>query len=121
MNDNLCENCDNFMFTYTDSEKKLYNCCKHCGNKKYIEKLNTYKTEESLDISNILNQNVNLFSDKTLPKITGNSNFKCINTECESNKSGKHSNITYYKYDEKNMYFLYSCNICDQKWRNNAK
>ena len=112
MNENLCENCDNFMFTYTDSEKKLYNCCKQCGNKKNIEKFNTYNTEESLDISNILNTNVHLLSDKTLPKIDGHSNLKCINTDCESNKSRKQSKITYYKYDEQNneiCSYFYSC------------
>ena len=121
MNENLCENCDNFMFTYTDIDKNLYNCCKQCGNKKSIDKINTYKTAESLDISNILNANTHLLSDKTLPKIDGNSNLKCINTECESNKGGKHRKITYYKYDEQNMYFLYSCDICNQKWRNISK
>ena len=32
MNSTLCDNCDNFMFTYIDEDKKLYNCCKRCGN-----------------------------------------------------------------------------------------
>ena len=28
MNSTLCDNCDNFMFTYIDEDKKLYNCLK---------------------------------------------------------------------------------------------
>ena len=28
MNSNICENCDNFMFTYTDTDNKLLNYCK---------------------------------------------------------------------------------------------
>ena len=72
MNENLCKDCDNFMFTYTDEEYKLYNCCKQCGNMEQIEGDFVYKTELNTNISNILNTNEYILNDITLPKIINN-------------------------------------------------
>ena len=46
MNNNICENCDNFMFLYIDEEKKLYNSCKRCGNYKISNENHIYKTSK---------------------------------------------------------------------------
>ena len=46
-------------------------------------------------------------------------NIKCSNDECISVKEDKESSITYIKYDLENMKYIYICNHCGQKWKNN--
>ena len=118
MNTTFCDNCDNLMYTYTNADNKLYNGCKVCGNKQDIsnDESCVYKTDYEIDISNILNTNKNISNDVTLPKIKNNPNIKCINTECAS--KNKDSSITYIKYDEDNMKYLYICDNCGQSWTN---
>ena len=91
---------------------------KICGNKQDINKNEScvYKTNYDIDISNILNTNKNISNDITLPKIKNNPNIKCINTECTS--TNKESSITYIKYDEDNMKYLYICDNCGKSWTN---
>ena len=48
MNSTLCDNCDNFMFTYIDEDKKLYNCCKRCGNSVLSEMKCVYKSSDKM-------------------------------------------------------------------------
>ena len=118
MNENICENCDNFMFTYTDEGKNIYNGCKECGNKVSIKEKCIYKTTYDVNISNILNTNQNLLNDLTLPRIENNPNIKCPNSECETNKTKKPCNIVYIKYNEEKMNYMYICESCGQKWTN---
>ena len=118
MNENICKNCDNFMFTYTDKENNIYNGCKECGNKTKIEEKCIYKTKYKVDISSILNTNPHLLQDSTLPKIENNPNIKCPNSDCETNTKNKMCSISYIKYDEENMNFMYICDTCGQKWTN---
>ena len=105
----FCNNCDNLLYIYTDSEQQLYLACKSCGNKeKYIEKnINILNKKKDLDISLIINNNNNLTNDITLPEINGNPNIKCTNTECISIKEKLPSKITYYKYDLDNIKYIY--------------
>ena len=118
MNSNICKNCDNFMFTYTDTENNLFNYCKKCGNKNIIDKKCIYKTTHELNLGEILNKNKNILNDETLPIIIKkNTNIKCPNVECESNKN-KSLNIKYIKYDTDEMKYIYLCNHCEQKWTN---
>jgi DNA-directed RNA polymerase subunit K/omega len=62
MNKNICENCDNFMWTYADPETQLiYNGCKVCGYKEeQKDKKFIYKTDYDLDLSQVLNTNIKL-------------------------------------------------------------
>ena len=55
----------------------------------------------------------------TIPYIEGNKNLKCPCEECITNTSNTPSNISYIKYDEENMKYLYLCRYCGQKWKNN--
>jgi DNA-directed RNA polymerase subunit M/transcription elongation factor TFIIS len=102
------------MFTYVDANtKKLYNGCKVCGNKDYVETNSNdyiYKSNVNIDISEIINPEI--INDSTLPKIKNNPNIKCVNTECNS------KTITYIKYNPDNMNYLYICDKCGQKWTN---
>ena len=121
MNKNICENCDNFMWTYADPEThQIYNGCKVCGFKEeQKDKKFIYKTEYDLDLSKVLNTNQHLVSDITLPTIYDNPNIKCINPECKSIVEDLPCNIAYIKYNKDEMLYMYSCNYCGQKWRNN--
>ena len=118
MNSNICSNCDNFMFTYTDEGNNLFNYCKKCGNKTEIGKKCVYKTTYELDLGKILNKNTHILNDETLPIIQNNPNIKCPNDECLSNTTKKPTNIKYIKYDINNMKYIYMCNHCSQKWTN---
>ena len=114
MNSTFCDNCDNFMFTYVNTNtNKLYNGCKVCGNKDDNESDANdyiYKSNVKIDISKIINSDI--INDNTLPKIINNPNIKCVNDECNSKI------ITYIKYDLDNMNYLYICDKCGQKWTN---
>ena len=114
MNSTFCDNCDNFMFTYVDTNtNKLYNGCKVCGNKDDSESDANdyiYKSNINIDISEIINPDI--INDNTLPKIKNNPNIKCINEDCNSKI------ITYIKYNSDNMNYLYICDICGKKWTN---
>ena len=121
MNCNICPDCDNFMFTYTDvNTNQLYNACKVCSNvtpmdsdSKFI-----YKTNFDIDKSKILNTNKYIANDITLPSIKNNKNIKCVNSECKSIKENLPCNIIYIKYDTKNIKFMYICQHCGHKWTN---
>ena len=69
MNSTLCDNCDNFMFTYIDDDKKLYNSCKRCGNIELSDMKCIYKSNEKIDKSKILNEYTHILEDPTLELI----------------------------------------------------
>lgn len=119
MNQNICPNCDNFMFTYTNPDtNELYNGCKACGYKNTNDSEFVYKSEYKLDISKIVNTYNLLTSDITIPSIQNNTNIKCINKECISIKDQLPCDIKYIKYNKNQMLFMYCCSYCGKKWKN---
>lgn len=116
---NFCNNCDNMTYIYSDLESNtLYNLCKSCGNKEICDNKSKciYKLSKTIiDKSILLNDNPYITHDITLPIIKDNKNIKCNNPDCTSEKI----NITYIKYDNINMKYLYICNECGFKWTNN--
>jgi len=115
----FCSKCENMMYLFhTEDTKELYYCCKSCGNKEKIEqnKHLIYKDDqEPLDKGEIINSNSYITHDITLPSISGNSNIKCNNELCDAEET----DIKYIKYDELNMKYIYICNHCGYKWKNN--
>ena len=79
---------------------------------------NIYSNDFNLDFSETINNNKYINFDNTLPVIENNQNIKCPNEDCECNKDAE-SKITYIKYDEDNMKYIYICKMCGQKWKNN--
>jgi len=130
MDINFCDGCENILYIYTDEENKLYLGCKVCGEKKdYVNNKSIYSNEFHLDFSETINNNKYLSFDNTLPVIN-NKNIKCPNEDCVSktdtkgkkdNKDTKDNkeNITYIKYNHDDMKYIYICNYCGQKWKNN--
>ena len=71
------------------------------------------------DNSEYINSNPYITHDITLPKIKKNQNINCTNQECSSITENKECDITYIKYDMENMKYIYICNHCGKKWKNN--
>tara|TARA_B100001094_G_C18189040_1_gene805894 strand:+ start:3919 stop:4278 length:360 start_codon:yes stop_codon:yes gene_type:complete len=118
MDVSFCKVCDNLLYLYENEEtKQLYLGCKTCGNNQENTKTCIYDNQLSIDLSKTIGQNKHLKEDITLPSIQNNSNIRCPNVDCQTNKSGI-SNILYLKYDKENMKYMYLCKECNQTWTN---
>lgn len=118
----FCKQCQNMTFLYTDESKNLIHHCKAClYSEPYLKKNNCiYSIQfKKYDNSEYINSNPYVTHDITLPKIKNNPNIKCVNPECKSITENKACDITYIKYDMENMKYIYICNHCGQKWKNN--
>jgi DNA-directed RNA polymerase subunit M/transcription elongation factor TFIIS len=118
----FCKQCQNMTFLYTDEEKNLIHHCKAClYSEPYLRKNNCiYSIQfKKYDNSEYINSNPYITHDITLPKIKNNPNIKCVNSECPSITDSEPCDITYIKYDMENMKYIYICNHCGQKWKNN--
>lgn len=118
----FCKQCQNMTFLYTDESKNLIHHCKACMySEPYLKKNNCiYSIQfKKYDNSEYINSNPYVTHDITLPKIKNNPNIKCVNPECISITETKECDITYIKYDMENMKYIYICNHCGQKWKNN--
>jgi len=120
----FCKECQNMTYLYLDDseDKKLIHYCKACQNIEEFKGENNciYTIDfREYDNSEYINNNQYITHDITLPKIKGNKNILCTNEECISIKEGKESSVTYIKYDLENMKYIYICNHCGQKWKNN--
>lgn len=116
----FCANCDNMYYLQLsdDDENKLIYYCRNCGNKDYMlnnENLcvsRTHISSSDKDCNNIINEYIKL--DPTLPRIN---NINCPNIECKCNLDKEQKkDITYIRYDDINMKYLYYCNICSTQW-----
>ena len=118
----FCKQCQNMTFLYIDENKDLIHHCKAClSSEPYSKKNNCiYSIQfKKYDNSEYINSNQYITHDITLPKIRNNPNIKCVNVDCLSIKEDKECDITYIKYDVENMKYIYICNHCGQKWKNN--
>ena len=114
----FCDNCDNLLFIFADNDEKLYLSCKLCGLSKSMDDSKCiFNSETNIKLSEIINNNKYISNDITLPIIENNPNIKCPNKNC--NEKHKSSKISYIKYDNDHMKFLYICKYCNQKWTNN--
>jgi len=116
----FCDSCDNFMNFCIDKDSKPIYKCTRCNNITEYDYKNDLKGiifNKNDELKKILNNNKYLTMDPTLPRIN-NPNIKCNNIECVSIKEKKETDISYIKYDDENIYFMYICNYCHQKWTN---
>ncbi len=115
----FCDKCDNLFYLYINPESmQVIKVCKSCGNNvKMDDKVLSINndTKVSIDKSDIINANPFITHDITLPTIRDNKNIQCKNELCNAEEI----NIKYIKYDEENMKYLYICNHCGCKWKNN--
>ena len=119
----FCQECHNMTFICVDSGT-LIHYCKACETSAPFTEESLRKPIYSMDFrkfdtSEVINRNKYITQDITLPKIEGNPNIKCTNAECISVTDNEPSSVTYIKYDTEEMKYIYICNHCGQKWRNN--
>jgi DNA-directed RNA polymerase subunit M/transcription elongation factor TFIIS len=119
MDTTFCQSCDNLLYLYKDDDNDdLYHCCKSCGSKSKVDAKATlvYTTDTgNSDKSESINHNKYITHDVTLPSITNNPTITCRNKDCNED----HTLIRYIKFDDINMKFMYICNHCGCKWKNN--
>jgi len=118
----FCQECHNMTFICVDSGT-LIHYCKACETSEPFTEESLQKPIYSMDFrkfdtSEVINRNKYITQDITLPKIEGNPNIKCTNPECLRTQK-EPSSVTYIKYDPEEMKYIYICNHCGQKWRNN--
>ncbi len=117
----FCKECDNMTYLYLDEDKNLIHHCKACLTSEPYSKNDNciYSIHfKKYDNSEFINNNEYITHDITLPKIKNNPNIKCPNPECVSITDSEECDITYIKYDMENMKYIYICNHCGQKWKN---
>jgi hypothetical protein len=120
---NFCNGCENVLTIYADKAQKLYLGCKICNERVDYDMEETiggkcvYRNEFNKDYSEIItNKYINF--DNTLPIIEGNDNIKCHNEKCISIIENKPCNLTYIKYNEKDLKYKYLCKFCGFEWKN---
>ena len=104
-------------YLYLETADKLTKCCKNCGYRRVEEEgglileSNVQKTA-SEEYKYVVNE-----FTKQDPRLPHFKNLKCPNTECASAKGEAESDVIVIKYDQKNLKFVYICNVCDAEWR----
>ena len=114
----FCKNCE-YMTELLIEEEKLIHKCQTCGLKEEVDESERFIYEisnDEFDLSEIINSNDYKTHDVTLPKISKNLSIKCVNPECGSHNDSN-SEITYIKYDNEGMKYLYICKLCGQTWK----
>ena len=115
----FCDVCENYLYLDTSSDI-LTKSCKTCGYKKE-------SVDGSLITETIIHAKsseeyryvVNEFT-KQDPRLPHFKNLKCPNTTCESQTTGK-NDVIVIKYDQKNLRFVYICNVCNAEWRSGTR
>jgi DNA-directed RNA polymerase subunit M/transcription elongation factor TFIIS len=115
----FCKHCDNMLYLYADPDtSELQHGCKSCGNTEKLEDKSQFiynNSQVPVDKSLVINSNPYITHDITLPRIQKNKNIKCNNELCDTEET----DIVYIKYDNTNMRYIYICNHCGVKWKNN--
>jgi hypothetical protein len=109
-----------------DYANKLTYYCRYCKNvdetisEEGVCVLNTqFKQSGEQNFSHIINEYTK--TDPTLPRIY---TMECPNMDCPTHKKkeGKETpkaEIIYFRYDDKNLQYLYICKTCDHIWKTN--
>jgi len=118
----FCNVCDNLYYLKMIEDEstdnvELYYYCKKCGDQTKQEKSVllselTYVKEGQSDV------NINSYI-KYDPTIPSSAHIKCPNISCETNNESFKgvSKVTYYRYDDANLKYIYMCSYCDSSWK----
>ncbi len=123
----FCEKCQNLTrlhFKKNGNVRKLIHYCVTCNHEHEIEaegKCIYTISFEDYDKSQLINHNPYISHDVTLPTIRGNTNIVCPNPECPCAKQQMESSVKYIKYNSENMEYLYICEHCGMKWKNQSE
>lgn len=116
----FCPICHNYMYLDTSNDS-LTKTCKTCGNTKKEEKggliMETILQAKSSEEYKYI---VNEFT-KEDPRLPHFKTLKCPNGQCPTVSGGQPSDVIVIKYDQKNLRFVYICNICSTEWRSGTR
>ena len=141
----FCNNCDNMLYIkllHEESNDLVY-YCRNCGESEQpITKDNICVSRTDIVIKekaylHDINEYTKL--DPTLPRTN---NIRCPNQSCPSNHKSNFgeastsrkidvdkvetneaikSEVIYYRYDDKNLKYIYICALCDKMWKTNEQ
>jgi DNA-directed RNA polymerase II subunit RPB9 len=119
----FCLVCQNMLYINIKEEDDTLNY--YCRNCDYNEDCHTSVCiSSSSDVMKNANSYRNVINkytkhDPTLPRVN---NISCPNAECETNKDKEDASekvekeVIYFRYDSRNMKYLYLCCVCDVSW-----
>jgi len=116
----FCPVCDNYLYLDTSNDV-LSKSCKTCGFKKetgeggiIMETIIQAKSSEEYRYV------VNEFT-KEDPRLPHYKNLKCPNTTCPTASGQGQNDVIVIKYDQKNLRFVYICNVCNAEWKSGTR
>jgi DNA-directed RNA polymerase subunit M/transcription elongation factor TFIIS len=113
----FCPVCRGYLFL-SSSPSSLIRQCRKCGFSEEDKKgglvMEMRIQERSSQAYKIL---INEYTrqDPTLAHIRGP--IKCPSAACETNTAGKERDVIPIRWDEKQLKYLYICNVCGIQWR----
>jgi DNA-directed RNA polymerase subunit M/transcription elongation factor TFIIS len=116
----FCPKCDYKLYMSVGDGTTMDLYCKNCGHTEQEAEggliVETNLQESTGEGYKIL---VNEFTrqDPTLPHVK---NIKCPTATCPTNTSGQERDVILIKYDNKNMKYIYICNVCGGEWRSRS-
>lgn len=114
----FCNQCNNFLYSIEERDKKAYLKCRSCPYEEEIGKTNPVVYEHDLQQDTSVQYSINpyLKYDPTLPRF---SDMVCPNGQCPTR--GGESNIVGIKLDPVNVVWLYQCAACNTTWKQVAR
>ena len=119
----FCDKCENRLYiklVHKDSNDLVY-YCRNCGETEQLitkENICVSKTDIVIKETAYLHD-INEYTklDPTLPRTN---NIRCPNPTCASNVEGDDSTkseVIYYRYNDKDLRYIYICTLCDKMWK----
>ena len=114
----FCSQCNNFLYSIEEKEKKAYLKCRSCPYEEEVTKTNPVVYEHDLQQDTSVQFSINpyLKYDPTLPRFT---TMICHNEKYPTH--GRESDIVGIKLDPVNVAWLYQCAVCDTTWKQLAR
>lgn len=114
----FCRECNNFLYSIEERDKKAYRKCRSCPYEEEITKGNPVVYEHDLQQDTSVQYSINPYIeyDPTLPTFT---TMVCPNEACPTR--GQASNIKGIKLDTVNVAWFYRCRVCKFTWKQLAR
>jgi DNA-directed RNA polymerase subunit M/transcription elongation factor TFIIS len=115
----FCQKCENMLYIrlIKENDNDLEYYCRSCGESdKLITKENIcVSTTEIISQEKAYIHDINKYTknDPTLPRTKI---IKCPNQACASNSDAE-KEVIYLRYDDKNLKYIYLCNLCNTIWK----
>ncbi len=116
----FCPTCHNYLYLESGPES-LTKTCKTCGFRKDTDKGGLImETILQVKSSEEYKYTVNEFT-KEDPRLPHYKNLSCPNRQCPTAQGGVENDVIVIKNDQKNLRFVYICNVCNTEWRSGMR